>query len=51
MYRAAENLISAGMLQDAKHRFLHLLKITSNPARRAVINQRLQTIQLKMVSE
>lgn len=46
-FRAAENLFEAGLHEDARQRFLHLLKITENAARKAVIRQRLQAIQLK----
>ena len=45
-FRAAESLLSAGLYQDARQRFLHLLAITENAARRAVIQQRLQSIRL-----
>jgi len=38
--------LSAGLYQDARQRFLHLLAITENAARRAVIQQRLQSIRL-----
>lgn len=46
-FRAAESLMEAGLYEDARQRLLHLLKITVNTARKAVIRQRLQTIQLK----
>jgi len=46
-FRAAESLMEAGLLEDARQRFMHLLRITENSARKAVIRQRLQTIQLK----
>lgn len=46
-FRAAESLMDAGLLEDARQRFTHLLKITGNAARKAVIRQRLQSIQLK----
>ena len=46
-FRAAESLLDAGLYEDARQRFLHLLKITENAARKAVIRQRLQTVQLK----
>jgi len=46
-FRAAESLLEAGMYEDARQRFLHLLSITDNVARRSVIRQRLQKIQLK----
>jgi hypothetical protein len=46
-FRAAESLFAAKLYEDAKQRYLHLLKITQNAARRAVVRQRLQAIQLK----
>ncbi len=46
-FRAAESLMDAGLYEDARQRLLHLLKITVNAARKAVIRQRLQAIQLK----
>ncbi len=48
-FRAAESLVAAKLYEDAKRRYLHLLKITQNAARKAVIRQRLQAIQLKQV--
>lgn len=45
-YRAAESLLDAGLYDDARQRFLHLLSITQNAARKAVIRQRLQSIRL-----
>lgn len=47
-FRAAESLMDAGLYNDARLRFQHLLKITANSARKAVIRQRLQAIQLKL---
>ncbi len=47
-FRAAESLLDAGLYEDARQRFLHLLKITGNTARKSVIRQRLQSIQLKL---
>lgn len=46
-FRAAESLADAGLFLDARRQFLHLLDITGNAARKAVIRQRLQSIQLK----
>jgi len=46
-FRAAESLMQAGLYEDARQRFLHLLSITDNVARKSVIRQRLQKIQLK----
>jgi len=45
-FRAAESLMSAKLYEDARQRFLHLLSITSNAARKTVIRQRLQSIRL-----
>ena len=45
-FRAAESLLSARLYEDARQRFLHLLSITGNAARKAVIRQRLQSIRL-----
>jgi len=49
-FRAAESLSEAKLYEDARQRYLHLLKITENTARKAVIRQRLQAIQLKRQS-
>ena len=46
-FRASESLMEAGLYEDARQRFIHLLRITENSARKAVIRQRLQSIQLK----
>ena len=46
-FRAAESLAKAGLLADARRQYLRLLKITRNSARKAVISQRLQQLQLK----
>ncbi len=46
-FRAAESMFAAGLYEDAMQRYLHLLKITENAARKTVIRQRLQAIQLK----
>lgn len=45
-FRAAESLMSARLYEDARQRFLHLLSITGNAARKTVIRQRLQSIRL-----
>jgi len=45
-FRAAESLLSARLYEDARQRFLHLLSITGNAARKTVIRQRLQSIRL-----
>jgi len=49
-FRASESLFEAKLYEDARQRYLHLLKITENTARKAVIRQRLQAIQLKRQS-
>jgi len=49
-FRAAESLVEAKLYEDARQRYLHLLKITENSARKAVIRQRLQALQLKRQS-
>ena len=49
-FRAAESLFEAKLYEDSRQRYLHLLKITENTARKAVIRQRLQAIQLKRQS-
>jgi len=46
-FRAAESLMQAKLYDDARQRFLHLLSITGNAARKTVIRQRLQSIRLK----
>lgn len=46
-FRAAESLVEARLYEDARQRYLHLLTITENSARKAVIRQRLQSLQLK----
>jgi len=48
-FRAAESMFEAELYEDSKQRYLHLLKITQNAARKAVIRQRLQAIQLKQI--
>lgn len=45
-FRAAESLMRAKLYEDARQRFLHLLSITANAARKTVIRQRLQSIRL-----
>jgi len=49
-FRAAESLVGAKLYDDARQRYIHLLKITENTARKAVIRQRLQSLQLKRQS-
>lgn len=45
-FQAAESLAQAGLLTDARRQYLALLNITSDPARQAVIRQRLQDLRL-----
>ncbi|MCW9013257.1 MAG: hypothetical protein OQL06_05700 [Gammaproteobacteria bacterium] len=46
-FRAAEALAEAGLIDDARRQYLKLLRFTSNTARKAVIQQRLQQLRLK----
>ena len=46
-FRAAESLAEAGLIEDARRQYLKLLRFTSNTARKAVIQQRLQQLRLK----
>lgn len=45
-YRAAENMMLAGLINDARTLYQKLLKITKNPNRRANIKQQLQQLWL-----
>jgi len=45
-YQAAESLAKAGMVEDARKIFKHLLKVTKDPARRARLLQELQKLWL-----
>jgi len=45
-FKAAESLAQAGLIDDARRRYVLLLKITANAARKAVIRQRLQQLRL-----
>ena len=45
-FRAAESLAQAGLADDARRQYLKLLRFTANPARKAVIEQRLQQLRL-----
>ncbi len=46
-FRAAESLAQAGLTDDARRQYLKLLRFTVNPARKAVIQQRLQQLRLE----
>jgi hypothetical protein len=46
-FQAAEALAQAGLIQDARRQYSELLKITANPARQALIRQRLQDLLLQ----
>ncbi len=45
-YNAAESLQAAGLIDDARRLFVGLLKVTDDPARRAVLNHRIQQLWL-----
>lgn len=45
-FQAAESLAQGGLIVDARRQYLALLNITSDPARQAVIRQRLQDLRL-----
>jgi hypothetical protein len=45
-YQAAEALAKAGMVDDARQLFDALLRVTTDPGRRAVINHSLQQLWL-----
>ena len=46
-YRAGDAMLKAGLLDDARHQFNRLLRITANQNRRTVLRQKLQQILLK----
>jgi len=46
-FKAAESLAQAGLIEDARRRYILLLKITDNAARKAVIRQQLQQLRLQ----
>jgi tetratricopeptide (TPR) repeat protein len=46
-YNAAEQLASAGMIDDARRLYEQLLSVTREPARRAVLRQNIQQLWLK----
>ena len=45
-FKAADALVKAALYEDAQHAYTELLKITANDARKRVIRQKLQQIQL-----
>ncbi len=45
-YNAAESLQAAGLIDDARRIFVGLLRVTDDPARRAVLNHRIQQLWL-----
>ncbi len=45
-YNAAESLQAAGLIDDARRIFVGLLRVTEDPARRAVLNHRIQQLWL-----
>lgn len=46
LYRAAESMMSAGLINDARELYQHLLKITESKSRQANIRQKLQQLWL-----
>ncbi len=46
LYRAAESMMSAGLISDARVLYQHLLKITESKSRKANIRQKLQQLWL-----
>lgn len=46
-FRAAESMEQANLLNDARRQYLKLLRFTANAARKAIIQQRLQQLQLR----
>ncbi|MFW2374675.1 MAG: tetratricopeptide repeat protein [Gammaproteobacteria bacterium] len=47
-FRAAESMEQADLLNDARRQYLKLLRFTANAARKAIIQQRLQQLQLQL---
>ena len=45
-FKAADALVKAALYEDAKHAYTELMRITANDARKRVIRQKLQQIQL-----
>jgi len=45
-FKAAESLVQAELMADARRQYIKLLRITKNAARRSVIKQRLQQLRL-----
>ena len=46
-FRAAESMEQANLLNDARRQYMKLLRYTANNARKAIIQQRLQQLQLR----
>jgi hypothetical protein len=46
-YKAASTLAEGGMLADAAHIYSHLLRVTENPERRAVLIRELEQIRMR----
>ena len=46
-FRAAESMEQANLLNDAQRQYLKLLRFTANASRKAIIQQRLQQLQLR----
>ncbi|MCW8955755.1 MAG: hypothetical protein OQL09_02650, partial [Gammaproteobacteria bacterium] len=47
-FRAAESMEQANLLNDARRQYLKLLRFTANAARKAILQQRLQQLQLRL---
>ncbi len=47
-FRAAESLVKAGLLEDARSVFKRLLVVSKDSARKAVLRQKLQTLVLQL---
>ena len=47
-FRAAESMEQANLLNDARRQYMKLLRFTANAARKAIIQQRLQQLQLRL---
>ncbi|MFT5218847.1 MAG: tetratricopeptide (TPR) repeat protein, partial [Gammaproteobacteria bacterium] len=50
-FNAAENLEKSGYIDDARRIYLGLLKVTREPARRSVLNQKIQQLWLNQASQ
>ena len=49
-YQAATSLAEAGLLQDARHIYRQLLRVTESPERRAVLMRELEQLQMRMAA-